>query len=340
MHKSNENLSEKQIFVGCDVSKDTLDFAIFEHGVSYRLFKHICVENEAEGFKKMLKWLKDNGVKKFSSVVIAFEHTGYYSLALAEWLFKKKITFCLLHPLDVKNYISTGRNKTDADDSRLIADYIYTMKEKCFPSTPEHPKVKKLRELRKERNMAVKSRTRYLNMLKTIDEASSRRRIESIINDLTTAIKAIEKELMEVVKSDKAIQNNYQLLNSIPGIGMVNVINTIVATGNFTRFSTARQYAKFCCVSPLSHESGTSVKGGNHVSKKGHNELKSDLTEAARSAVAHDCQMRTYFERKKVAGKEYGCIMNAIKFKLICRMFAVIERQTPYVNFEAYRKTS
>ena len=68
--------------------------------------------------------------------------------------------------------------------------------------------------------------------------------------------------------------------------------------------------------------------------------MKSDLTEAARSAVAHDSQIRTYFERKKVEGKSYGCIMNAVKFKLICRMFAVIERQTPYVNFETYRSAS
>lgn len=340
MNKISRNLSEMQIFVGCDISKDTLDFAIYENGVSYKMFKHICVENETEGFKTMLKWLKDNGVKSFKHVVIAFEHTGYYSLALADWLFKKKITFCLLHPLDVKNYISTGRNKNDADDSRLIADYIYTMREKCSPSVPESPKVKQLRELRKERSMAVISRTRYLNMVKTIDESTSKRRINKIINDLTDVIKAIEKEIINLIKSDETINNNYKLLITIPGIGMINAVNTIVATGNFTRFSTARQYAKFCCVSPLSNESGTSIKGGNHVSKRGHSELKSDLTEAARSAVVHDSQIRTYFERKKVEGKSYGCIMNAVKFKLICRMFAVIERQTPYVNFETYRSAS
>lgn len=132
-----------------------------------------------------------------------------------------------MHPLDVKNYISTGRNKNDADDSRLIADYIYTMREKCSPSVPESPKVKQLRELRKERSMAVNSRTRYLNMVKTIDESTSKRRINKIINDLTDVIKAIEKEIMNLIKSDETIYNNYKLLITIPGIGMINAVNTI-----------------------------------------------------------------------------------------------------------------
>ena len=48
-----KDLSTKKHFVGCDVSKDTLDFALFERGKDYRLFEHIQVPNNTEGFQAM-----------------------------------------------------------------------------------------------------------------------------------------------------------------------------------------------------------------------------------------------------------------------------------------------
>lgn len=338
MSEDKQLIAEKQIFIGCDVSKYTLDFAIYQRGMDYRKFKHHQVSNDEAGFKELLKWLKSNGVKKYKDTVVGIEHTGYYSNALAEWLFRKRITFCYLHPLDVKNYISSSRNKNDSEDACMIADYLYTMREKLTPSTPEPSKIKQLRALRNERALIIKSRTAFLNLLKNIDEPASIKRMQTIINELNTQVKAIEKSIMEAINSNEKIKQNYNLITTIPGIGLVNAINTIIATCNFTKFQTARQYAKFCCICPLSNESGISVRGGDHISKKGHNELKTDLTEAARSTIIHNSQMKAYYQRKRAQGKSHGCVMNAIKFKLVCRMFAVIIRQSPYVDFEKYRQ--
>ena len=338
MSEDKQLIAEKQIFIGCDVSKYTLDFAIYQRGIDYRKFKHHQVSNDEAGFKELLKWLKSNGVKKYKDTVVGIEHTGYYSNALAEWLFRKKITFCYLHPLDVKNYISSSRNKNDSEDACMIADYLYTMREKLTPSTPEPSEIKQLRALRNERALIIKSRTAFLNLLKNIDEPASIKRMQTIINELNTQVKAIEKSIMEAINSNEKIKQNYNLITTIPGIGLVNAINTIIATCNFTKFQTARQYAKFCCICPLSNESGISVRGGDHISKKGHNELKTDLTEAARSTIIHNSQMKAYYQRKRAQGKSHGCVMNAIKFKLVCRMFAVIIRQSPYVDFEKYRQ--
>ncbi len=143
--------------------------------------------------------------------------------------------------------------------------------------------------------------------------------------------------MLDVISSDESIKSNYELLLTIKGVGMINALAAIIATGNFTRFQTARQYAKFCCVAPLSCRSGTSVRNGDHVSKAGHNDIKATLTEAARSAIQHDAQLKQYYERKRAQGKSHGCVMNAVKFKIICRMFAVIQRQTPYVNTDRYK---
>lgn len=331
-----KDLANFQHFVGCDVSKNTLDFAVHERGIDCRQFRHMQVPNTTQGFQAMRKWLRTLKVN-IKDAVIAMEHTGTYSNALSEWCFKKGYAFVLLHPLDVKNAGGRGRNKTDKTDSQFIADYAYTMREKLTTSQPEPPAIKKLRELRNERMLAVKTRTAYLNQMKTVDDRATLHRMEKVAASFSDQIKAIEEAMKAVIDSDGSLSRNYVLLTSIPGIGLMNAVTTIVATGNFTRFQTARQYAKFCCVSPLSRESGISVRGGDHVIRAGHNEIKSTLTEGARSAIRHDTQLHAYYERKRAEGKSHGCVMNAVKFKLICRMFAVTGRQTPYVNTEAYR---
>ena len=331
-----QDLSTKQHFVGCDVSKDTLDLALYQPKTDYRKFEHVQISNDTEGFKQLLQWLKARKIKK-NEVAIAFEHTAAYSLALAEWLHKKKITFNMLHPLDVKNACSRGRNKTDEVDAKFIADYAYTMREKLAPSGPEPKNIKHLRELRNERDLCVRCRASYLCQIKVQTEAQTIARMHKMVDFMTVQIHQIEEEIKKIIAADETIATNYHLLISIPGIGMVNAVNTIVATGNFTRFQPSRQYAKFCSVSPMAVQSGTSVHSGNHVCKKGHNELKATLSEAARSAIIHDPQLRHYYQRKRSQGKSHGCVMNAVKFKLICRMFAVIKRQQPYVNTECYR---
>lgn len=331
-----KDLLSVQHFVGCDVSKSTLDLAIHEHGKDYRLFEHLQVPNNTDGFRAMRKWLRTFKIN-VREAVIAMEHTGSYSNALAEWCFAKGITFVLLHPMDVKNAGARGRNKTDKTDAQFIADYAYTMREKLSPSKPECPSIKKLRELRNERQLAVRARTAYLNQMKNVTEKSTLRRMEKVAASFAEQIKSTEAAIRTTIEADHLIKKNYDLLVSIPGIGMINALMTIIATGNFTRFQTARQYAKFSCVSPLSRQSGTSVRAADHVSRAGHNEIKSILTEGARSAINHDAQLKAYYQRKRSEGKSHGCVMNAVKFKLICRMFSVVQRQSPYVNTEAYR---
>lgn len=331
-----KDLEKMQHFVGCDVSKDTLDFAIFTPKEDYRRFPHIQVPNTKDGFRQFLKWLREHGIKK-NEVVVAMEHTGFYSVSLGDWLHSKKCVFVMLHPMDVKNASSRGRNKTDMADAQFIADYVYTNREKLEPSLPESDLIRRLRDLRNERSMFVKVRASFKAQVKVIKNAGSIARIEKMIEHLSLQIARIEKEILKTIKENEELAENYRLLQTIPGIGFVNALNTLIATGNFTRFQTSRQYAKFCCIAPLSRESGKSIKGGNHVSQRGHLELKADLTEAAHISVRHDSQMKAYYQRKIKEGKDRCVVLNAVKFKLIGRMFAVIKRQKDYVDVESYR---
>ena len=85
-------------------------------------------------------------------------------------------------------------------------------------------------------------------------------------------------------------------------------------------------------MAPFEHISGTSIRGKTRVSHIANKRIKANLNNAARSAVQNDPELRIYYDRKAKDGKEHGVIMNAIKFKLITRVFAVINRGTPFVR--------
>ena len=135
-------------------------------------------------------------------------------------------------------------------------------------------------------------------------------------------------------EGDAALKRTYDLILSVVGVGIITAIDTIVYTNNFQNFDTPRQYASFIGVAPFDHTSGTSVYGRTRVSQFCRKQQKVSITMAARSAIIHDPWMKNYYHRKmKEKGdlrSQHGVVLNAVKFKLILRMFAVVKSGIPY----------
>ena len=61
---------------------------------------------------------------------------------------------------------------------------------------------------------------------------------------------------------------------------------------------------------------------------------------AALSAKKNDIEIKEYYERKVAEGKNKMSVMNAIICKIISRAFAVIKRETPFVNIQKFKTAS
>ncbi len=96
-------------------------------------------------------------------------------------------------------------------------------------------------------------------------------------------------------------------------------------------FTDARKYAVFVGVIPFVHTSGTSIKKRTRVSYLAHKELKQELNQAAKTAIAHDKEIGAYAERK-LKNKCYPLVLNNVKFKLILRMFSLVKRGEKFVD--------
>lgn len=321
-------------FIGVDISKNTLDAAIYPAKDRNDDFLHI--ENTSKGLRTMITWIKRKGIKT-GDVVICAEHTGIYTNPLIDYLDKKGIALSLNSPLEIKRSMGIIRGKSDVVDAARIAEYAFTKREKLRIYERPSDSVMTLQYLLTERRQYVRQRAALLNMqsaLHKYETSAARKRNEQAIGNLTQLIKKAEEQMLSIVAETPALIRNYQLVRSIMGIGLINAISTIVYTNNFKWFDTPRQYACYIGVAPFEHTSGTSVKGKTQVSKLCRTQQKSELSMAARSAIINDPGLKRYYQRKmkeKGGGREmHGIVLNAVKFKLILRMFAVVKSGQPY----------
>ena len=321
----------KNWFIGIDVSKKTLDASIFVAGEVINKFPHVQMRNDRQGFKDLLRWAKEQGVKT-KDTLFGLEFTGYYSDALEQFLTKKQICYTMLPTTVVKHYQRGPHDKNDKIDSAKIADYLFRfngtecIKLRVLPSKA----MQELKALKSERKFYVQQRVACENRQNVAKSKQEQKHLQKAIDLFNEQIELIEQQMAEVVTSDEEIYLTYTRLLTIPGIGPVNAINTIANTQNFTAFETARQYAKYVGVAPSEHSSGTSVRWRGRPSPHADLQAKADLSMAAMRAVEFSCDMSIYYERKlgnRPNDKDVKRkALNAVKFQLIKMMFAVVRQ--------------
>ncbi len=321
-------------FVGVDISKLTID----AHLRGTNTFKSFS--NNQKGFTALLAWSKKQlRIADFTETMICFENTGVYSINLAIYLQEANVSFAMLPPLEIKQSLGMHRGKSDSIDARRIAEYAWQHRDTIKPSVLPAKNIRKLQTLITLRNRLVRDKGGFEVTWKEQrlqfsygDYQEMFDIYQCMIGHLIVQLKKIEAQILSVIESDAALKNNYDLLKSMKGIGPVIAANMITCTHNFTRFANWRKFACYAGTAPFEHTSGTSIRGKTQVSHLASKPLKRLLHLAAISAITHNKELRTYYLKRVNEGKSKMSTINILRNKIIARMFAVINRQSEYVE--------
>jgi transposase len=116
------------------------------------------------------------------------------------------------------------------------------------------------------------------------------------------------------------------------GAGEQTSVYLIITTKGFTAFKNWRQFACYSGVVPFEYSSGSSIKERTKVNHMADKKIKSLLQMYAMTALKYDPQIKEYYNKKKDEGKNSMLVLNNIRCKLVSGVFAVINRETPYIN--------
>jgi len=323
-------------YVGIDVSKLKLDVTILYETNGVTKSDYQVIENKDKSITQFVRTLQ----KMYSSeqILFCFEDTGVYSLPLACCLSDNSLSYWQVPAIEIKRSKGICRGKSDKTDSKDIAFYAYSHMHKFSPSSLSPKSIQKLRILFAEREKILKSLSSFERTKENQDfvpkevfqcvTAINR----SVVSQLDKALKLTEAKMMEVIDSELRLKQQYRLLLSIPGIGMQTAIYLMIATKAFESFDNWRQLACYAGVAPFPYQSGSSIHGRTKVHPLADKKLKSLLNMCAIVAVRYDKELKTYYERKLAQGKPKMLTINNVRCKLLGRVFAVINRESPFIN--------
>ncbi|WP_316772896.1 IS110 family transposase [Pedobacter frigiditerrae] len=330
-----------KFFIGIDVSKLDLDIAIMNRN---KLLQHYKVGNNPMEINAFIKEIKITHSLTIPNSIFGMEQTGIYCNHLLYCLEKLRANVVLDDANHIKSSLGMVRGKTDKADAIRIAGYLVKGRDTLKLWNAKRPILNDLSRLSSLRDRLVSVQKVLATPLKEersfINKASSDTSIQlcsSTLNSLKGDIGELEKHIEAVWKNDERLDHLMELITSVSGVGPITALQIIIATNEFKTIADPRKFACYCGVAPFEHTSGTSVRKLTRVSSMSNRKLKSLLHSCALSARRHVPEIKAYYERKKDGeGKHKMSVMNAIRFKIIGRVFACVNNDRPYIKEYQY----
>ena len=303
----------------------------------------LTFENNKKGFKNLISWVFNKSKVDIKQILFAFEHTGLYSFPLSLFLSENNYSYVLLPGLELKRSMGITRGKDDKIDAKRIAKYTYEKRESIQPFEMPNKEVIQIKRLLTLRERLVKQRAGYKASLGEYKRFLIKKHNvvlfdaqENMIKSLSKQIVRVEKELHKLILGNDSLKKMYNLIVSIKGVGPQTALYLIAYTNGFTRFTTWRKFASYCGIAPFPYRSGTSIRGRTKVNNLANKKIKSLLDLCAKSSIQFNMEMKIYYTRRIEEGKSKMGTMNSIRNKILSRIFAVVQRGTPYVNTLGY----
>lgn len=237
----------KNLFIGIDFSKEKIDATIIIASgleeLSARVSETFC--STTAGYNKLLSWVKknSNGIEQ-DSWLFCGEHTGDYSMPLSNYLYGKGYDIWLENAKSIKDASGLRRLKTDRADSMMIAEYAMRNYDRAELYVSLSESLYQLRELFLFRQMLVRQKhgfqVRRAEKNLTLEKCPAKTKMSQIekhmVNECDKQIAKIEKAIKDILISDEELKHTYELITTVPGIGLQNAICLLVFTNNFKRF--------------------------------------------------------------------------------------------------------
>ena len=308
---------EKKIYVGIDVSKDTLDVAV--HGDK----QHWSFPNNETGITKAVSKFKE-----LSPELVVLEATGGFEVFLATELVVAKIPTAVVNPRQIRDFAkSVGMlAKTDILDARIIARFAATVQPNPHPMPDIE--AQELGALTARRRQIINMITAEKNRLSTAGE-TVKPGISAHINWLEKELSEINRNIKQKVKDSPIWREKDELLQSVPGVGP-NLSATILAELPELGTLNRKQIAALVGVAPLNRDSGT--LRGKRTTWGGRATVRTALYMATLVATRCNPVIRHFYERLREAGKAAKVALTACMRKLLTVLNAMLKYHTSW-NF-------
>ena len=327
--------TEEELFVGIDLHKHRWHITI--RTLDVELFS-ASIPGTWEALQRVL-------ARYAGYQLQAVYEAGYFGFRLHDRLVAHGIP-CLVTPPSLVPKEYGNRVKTDRRDSRKLAHLLAKglLKRVWVPSEEEryHRQViRRRRQLVRDRvrtQSRIKAELRfygvhleeprggwtkiYVETLRSISfgnrwmQESFHRLLEQY--EFLSAQIDKQTQLLRELSETVRYRERVEILQSIPGIGMISAMEVLLELQDISRFRRAEQLAAYVGLTPSQYSSADKVRMGR-ITGIGKNTLRSLLVEASWTLIRKDQAMREKYDRIKIRSGGKRAIV-AIARTLLLRM--------------------
>jgi transposase len=213
------------------------------------------------------------------------------------------------------------------------------------------PSRKAIRNLKKQKIQKLLDSTSGNKVKITADEilslaktsiAVSDKYLEKVLTSKIRRLTTIQDELsfldeeLQNSLEDTDINDDIELLQSIPGIGTVTSKNFMVEVSSVDKFKSVKQLCAFIGIDPSVRQSGTSVNYRGKISKRGNANLRRTIWQMAIGTIRSCEKFNAYFTKKRKEGKKFKQAVIAVANKLLKTIFILLKNKTKFDENLAY----
>jgi transposase len=321
-------------FIGIDVSKLSLDICVLS---GKEKVVNVVLKNDQKALQVFWKQISASHEDFIPGrIICCLEHTGIYNEHLLSFLLAQKVDICLENATHIKLSGGLLRGKSDQVDAYRIAAYAYREKDSLRLWKAPRPVITTLKHLSALRTRLINAKKSFSVPAKEIGsfDRQAAKLLTSLakptLRQIEKDLKTVEAKMQEIIQADPVLKRLFSITTSVSGIGPITAIAMITTTNEFQNIQKATQYACYAGIAPFEHSSGTSVRGRTRVSHKANKSVKTLLHMAALTAIQYNTEIKQYYQRKVQQGKNKLLVINAVRNKLIHRVFTCINQNRHY----------
>lgn len=302
------------IFVGMDVSQDTIDVAVHP-GAAFQ------IENDEPGVAEVVKRLQ-----AVQPTLMVLEATGGLEVPLAGALAAVGLPVVVINPRQVRDFArATGQlAKTDRLDAQVLAHFAEAIRPPIRPVPDEQTQA--LAALVARRRQLIEMLTAEKNRLR-LAARPIQKRVQAHIAWLEKELATTTTDLTTTMRDSPVWREKEEVLRSVPGVGPV-LTTTLLANLPELGTLTRKEVAALAGVAPFPRDSGT-LKGRRAI-WGGRAHVRAALYMAALVATRKNPVIRTFYQRLCQAGKAKKLALTACMRKLLTILNAMLKSGTAW----------
>ena len=174
-------------------------------------------------------------------------------------------------------------------------------------------------------------RSRGMTITMQLDEISS----------LSLKVKDIEDEIISILDPEDPSggSSDYDILNSIKGVGIGTIATFMGYVGDVSRFSSSDKLVSFIGFYPKIFESGKYKKKNPTIQKAGPKELRYMLYLSSVACIKHNSQLRKYYHDNVSAGMPAKKALIKVAVKLARMMYSMLKHKTEYKSSRVFMES-